>query len=176
MSMALRWYGSMASKCDSFIFSNLETPNVNKSCLHFVIDGSPFDLQYLLTSFANIEYKCDICALLLEGIPGRKRCNERRDRKKWKSISFVMVKCVSFVVGFVRRYFKYMCVCLFLCVKKSRAHKNALTQLMVSVGLLHRSYSKFHTLKIVCHITNIWKFTYGVIASHFSCGHVLPHK
>lgn len=60
ISLALRWYGSMASKCDSFIFSNLATPNVNKSCLHFVIEGSPFDRQYLLTSFANIEYKCDI--------------------------------------------------------------------------------------------------------------------
>lgn len=73
MSLALRWYGSMASKCDSFIFSSLATPNVNKSCLHFVIDGSPFDLQYLLTSFANIEYKCDIYVYKIERKPQRKR-------------------------------------------------------------------------------------------------------
>lgn len=60
MSLALRWNGSMASKWDSLIFSNLVTPNDSMSRLHLAA-ASEFDLQYLLTSLANIEYRCDIC-------------------------------------------------------------------------------------------------------------------
>lgn len=83
----------MASKCDSFIFSNLATPNVNKSCLHFVIDGSPFDLQYLLTSFANIEYKCDIYVYKL------KESHKKKDGKCKKGENRLVNSCGLFCMN-----------------------------------------------------------------------------
>lgn len=62
MSLALRWYGSIASRCSSLMLSSFSTPNASSSCLHFVTDATAaFVLQYLLTSLANIEYKWDIC-------------------------------------------------------------------------------------------------------------------
>lgn len=86
MSFALRWYGSIASRCSSLMFSSFSTPNASSSCLHFVTDvTAAFVLQYLLTSLANIEYKWDIC----------KRKKKKTQKRKLIQSLFTIPPCAS---------------------------------------------------------------------------------